>query len=56
MKGVDEDAEPVSRRGEIYESDSVGMREKEGYKGGEILEFILLAFLRGKLYTIKPEG
>ncbi len=36
LKGVDWDAGPVSRRGEIYESDNVGMREKEGYEGGEI--------------------
>ncbi len=26
---------PASRRGEIYESDKVGMREKEGYERGQ---------------------
>ncbi len=54
--GVDGDAEPVSRRGEIYESDSVGMREKAGIRKVRFVGYISLAFLRGKLYTIKPKG
>ncbi len=36
---------PVSSRGEIYESDKVGMREKEGYDGGEICRLYFTSIL-----------
>ncbi len=46
----------VNSRGERYESDRLGMSEKKGMRKVRFVDFISLAFMRGKLYTIKPEG
>ncbi len=43
---------PVSSRGEIYESDRLGMRENEGYEEGEICRLYFTSiFAREIIYN-----